>query len=454
MPSELLLPNDKIITDRYQFRREDRLSAEELDGLTPQDVIERIRALQPFFAERAEANEKLLRPCDESWRAVLKSGCMYLGIHKRFGGLQGNLQDIVTAMGLISEVDASLAWVAMFVINTPRQIAGYPLAVQEMVYEKSGCPVVTNMIAPTGTARRVEGGYRLSGRYAWCTTIQVTDWLSMIAQVINEDGTKGPAQPFLAPNTPENCTIVETWNAYGMIGTGTHHVIVEDLLVPDDMASVLNQEDAAWGAKADFLPDYKYLHTAQGPHASVCIAAPLVAAAKGAVEYARQRLLHYSKRGSTQPEKEKMSTQMRLAKASALASAAELLVHEAARITNDELAGPGAATMDAAYEVKAWMGEAVELARQVVTLLMQSAGTSVHYMSSPIGRAFRDVHVGSSHFSSDYDSCMLDWGKRMLGEEIQGRLPIGDRNKVRDELAATRGDYSRTNEEYVDVRPI
>jgi alkylation response protein AidB-like acyl-CoA dehydrogenase len=451
----VIQPGDKIIADRFHFRPDDKLSAEEVAKLTPQIVIERVRALKSFFEENAEANEKLGRPSDEVWRALIKTGFMYMAVPKRFGGIQASLEEIIEATTILGEADGALCWVAMFVVNTPRQASGYPIAAQEILYKDSNVALFTNLISPTGTAKKVKGGYLVSGRWAWCTTIQMTNWLSMFAQVINEDGSKGPMWSFLAPNTSDAVTIVETWTAHGMVGTGTHHVVAKDLFVPDTMVAGTNNSEAAWGAQnKDSFPDYKMFHTPPAAHGSVCIAAICMASAKGAVEYSRRRLIQYNKRGSVVPEREKMSMQIRLAKASALAKAAELLVREGARVLFSDVTGPGADEKDEFHMIRAWQAEAAEISRQVVTMLMQSMGTSVHYAESPIGRAFRDVHVGSSHGATDYDAVILGWGQKMLGLAPKKRAPLGERNLVRNEVAARAGDYTRTTGNHVDISPI
>jgi alkylation response protein AidB-like acyl-CoA dehydrogenase len=344
----------------------------------------------------------------------------------------------------------------MFLVNTPRQVGAYPRPVQDLIYKDGAAPTVTNLISPTGTAKKVKGGYLISGRWVWCTTIQFTDWVSMFAQVEDENGKRGPMRMFLAPNTPENVTIVETWEAHGMAGTGTHHVVADDVFVADDMTPGDHKGEFAWGRNStEVFPDYPVMHAPAAPFGAVCIAATVTAAANGAVEQTRRRLASYNKRGSTVPEKEKMSQQMRLSRASVLATASMLLVQEGARLCCEKLTGDNAQDLPEFYQVQAMSGEAAEIARQVVTMLMQSGGTSVHYLSSPIGRHFRDVFTGASHASVDYDPTIQMWGQKMLGVLPNQRLQLGDRNLVRDELAATKdGNYERTSSETHTIRAI
>jgi alkylation response protein AidB-like acyl-CoA dehydrogenase len=446
--------DDIIITDRYVRKPGDQLTREQVAKLTPRDVIDRLKELKPFFASQARENEKRGRPSDECWFKVLNSGYMYLSIHKRFGGLQGTFEEMIEATDVLAEADPSLAWVAMFVVNTPRQLGAFPLPVQQLIYKDNAAPLVTNCVSPTGTAKKVKGGYLVSGRYAWCTTIQFTDWVQMFAQVEDDEGKRGPMQAFLA--RADQTKILRTWDAHGMIGTGTHHVVAEDVFVPDEHVTNPNDLQFAWGqADPAVFPDYPIMYVAAAPFGAAAISAVVAAAANGAVEQTQARLKNYNKRGSVVPEREKMSQQMRLARASVLATAAMLLVKKAAHVCETDCIQENVQQRDAYHQTQAWCAEAMEISRQVVSICMQSAGTSVHYLSSPIGRAFRDVFTGSSHASVDYDPLMTKWGQKMLDLNPEERIVLTERNKMRNEIDATkRANFERTTTDYNERRAI
>ena len=73
-----------------------------------------------------------------------------------------------------------------------------PLGVQEKIYAGNRTPFFTNLLAPIGTVKKVDGGFLISGRWAWATTIQFADWVSMTAKVEGAEG-PGSVRAFLAP---------------------------------------------------------------------------------------------------------------------------------------------------------------------------------------------------------------------------------------------------------------
>ena len=430
---------DALITSVFRSQPSDYLTPEEVAKLTPAIVAQRVRALKPLFAAHSDATERNRRPSDDVWRALIKTGYFYLTIPKRYGGLQANIEQIIDATMPIGEADPSLGWLACFSLATPRPASAYPIEVQDMLFSGGKTPIFTNLIAPVCKAKKVPGGYRITGRWAWCTTIQFADYVNMFCVVENEDGSMGGVQTFLAPASA--VTIYDTWRANGMVGTGTHHAGVDDLFVPDNMVAVATNSEDEWAAHVTkYHPDYPLFLTTPAPGFAIFLAIPVIAAAAGAVEAARDHLQRYTKRGSVMPEREKMRQQMRLGEAFTKAKAAELLVREAARAIYNELPFMGAEKLDLYHQSRAYMGQACDLCRETAQLLMQSMGTSVHYTDSRMGRFFRDVMTGASHTGCDYDITTHSLGQVMLGIAPTTKGHITDPDSARNEIAASRGE--------------
>jgi 3-hydroxy-9,10-secoandrosta-1,3,5(10)-triene-9,17-dione monooxygenase len=78
---------------------------------------------------------------------------------------------------------------------------------------------------------RVDGGFRLSGRWTRCTGAHHASWLSAAALRVGADGA---AQDFVAVLVPRSDYVVEpTWNGLGLRGIGADDVVVTGAFVPD-----------------------------------------------------------------------------------------------------------------------------------------------------------------------------------------------------------------------------
>ena len=86
---------------------------------------------------------------------------------------------------------------------------------------------------PATVARRVPGGWSLSGRKIFATGSPVLAWNAIWA------GTDEPTPrigPFLVPAGTPGLRIEETWRQLGMRASGSHDVILDNVFIPEDHA--------------------------------------------------------------------------------------------------------------------------------------------------------------------------------------------------------------------------
>jgi len=86
---------------------------------------------------------------------------------------------------------------------------------------------------PDTKARRVPGGWRISGRKLYATGIPALKWLGVWGRTDDETPLIGT---FLVPASAQGIRIEETWDQLGMRATGSHDAILEDVFIPADYA--------------------------------------------------------------------------------------------------------------------------------------------------------------------------------------------------------------------------
>jgi len=82
---------------------------------------------------------------------------------------------------------------------------------------------------PETTARRVPGGWRISGRKLYSTGIPALKWLGVWGRTDDAEPLIGT---FLVPANAEGVRIEETWDQLGMRATGSHDAILENVFIP------------------------------------------------------------------------------------------------------------------------------------------------------------------------------------------------------------------------------
>jgi alkylation response protein AidB-like acyl-CoA dehydrogenase len=96
----------------------------------------------------------------------------------------------------------------------------------------------------SGTATKVDGGYRVNARKAFCSGAPAGGLMMTTAVV--EDPQEGPTVLQIAvPTSASGVKVQNNWKALGMRGTGSHDITFEDVFVPD-AAVALRRPSGKW----------------------------------------------------------------------------------------------------------------------------------------------------------------------------------------------------------------
>lgn len=393
-------------------RRDHVLGAKKRAALTPQRVVEELQALKPFIAANMRKAERLRVPPRAVWRAIKQTGFLYLTMAKRHGGLEASFDEMLDAAFAICEADPATGWLAAFAVMNPRSAAAFSPEAQAELFENQTSVVLTSLLSPYGKAERAEGGWRVSGTWFWGTTIELADWVSVTA-VTEEPGAEPKLAAFLMPAS--EVIILDTWNAHGLIATGTHKVQADSVFVPDHRKAPHSMMTPGWMAEIRKQYDYRLFLGDLAPSLSLTICTPLVGMARGALALYREHLARHVRRGADGTDSEKAPAQIRLAKAAGMVSAAELLLRDAARRIYAHVDAEPELKDRVSLEERGRIAYASQLAREAVLFMTEGAGTSAHDLDAPFQQFVRDIVVGATHVAVDADSNLENAGRAMLG---------------------------------------
>jgi acyl-CoA dehydrogenase len=100
----------------------------------------------------------------------------------------------------------------------------------------------SDWLGSNGTVKKVEGGYRVSGRKSPASGAPAGNVLVTSARW--EDGPDGPSVIHAAvPFTAEGVSVEATWDTLGMRATGSDTVVLDDVFVPDAAVSLVRPAD-------------------------------------------------------------------------------------------------------------------------------------------------------------------------------------------------------------------
>ncbi|MGC9498879.1 acyl-CoA dehydrogenase family protein [Streptomyces sp. WG7] len=214
-----------------------------LDTSSPSGTVEEHTRTQYFehvldlvAKRRQEFEEKRHVPRDVI-AEFKKAGIYRAGAPRRFGGEPLPPARFLRLIERISVVDGSAGWVASFGSSLV-YLAALPLDTQAELYADGPDIAFAGGLFPVQPAERVDGGLRIAGRWKFASGSKGADLLGVGVKV--EGDRSGP--PRTALLRPGQVDIVDNWDVIGMRGTGSHDLVVDGQVVPEEWTFVRGGE--------------------------------------------------------------------------------------------------------------------------------------------------------------------------------------------------------------------
>jgi alkylation response protein AidB-like acyl-CoA dehydrogenase len=366
------------------------------DETTLDQVLSRIAALAPMVTRLAPDIEQDRRLPAELVSALKSARIYSMLVPRRYGGLELDAPSASRAVAALAKLDGSVGWNAMIghIAALTPFLTNPTLC--EQIYQDGKDHILAGSGQPVGAAERVAGGWKVTGAWPFASGCQNAEWIGGACVMMeggspidNSDG-PGPMIRFcLMP--AEHWEIRDTWHTFGLRGTGSHHVALTDVLVPDE-----NFFEFPFGAS--FAPDRVF---AKFPEVLV-LAHPAVAV--GMAEGAIMDLVELAQTGvkqlyMTTPLVEAERFKEGLARLDAEFMAARALLE--AQITR-VWQNPERSTVKDMVRVAEQRQAAVWITSaclRVAEGCFELAGSRAVYESSSLQRRVRDLRVAAQHMN-------------------------------------------------------
>jgi indole-3-acetate monooxygenase len=363
------------------------------DETTLDQVLSRIAALAPMVARLAPDVEQDRRLPAELVSA-LKSARIYGMLLRRYGGLELDAPSASRAVAALAKLDGSVGWNAMIGhIGALMPFLVSP-ALCDIVYQDGKDHVFAGSGQPVGAAERVPGGWKVTGLWPFASGCENAEWIGGTC-VMMEGGSPIDAGDGPGPMTrtclmpAQRWEIRDTWRTLGLKGTGSHHVALTDVFVPDE-----NFFEFPFGAS--FAPDPifgKFPEVLVRSHAAVAV---------GIAEGAIMDLVEVAGAGvkqlfMTTPLVKTERFKEGLARLDAeLMAARALLEAQITRVWQNHERSTGKDLTRVAEQLQAavWITSAC---LRVAEGCFELAGSRVVYESSSLQRRVRDLRVAAQH---------------------------------------------------------
>ncbi len=376
--------------------------------MEPATVLERVDAIVPKLADLAERCDEARRLAPESMQILLNSGVFRIPQPARTGGYELDLRTLGAAVTKLSRGCAASGWVLMVMGAHHFCMGTFSEDAQDEVFGDGRDGLVAGTLSWQGNAVACDGGYRVNGRWQFCSGVDHSEWVML-----------GCADPDShAPRVhvvvrPEEIEIDDTWHVMGLQGTGSQDVVAHDVFVPEHRAI---DTRLMFGGRSPFIEGHATNLYRLSPEAMLSMS--VSTAVLGSAQYAHDAFIERTKdrrvilTGARKAEH--APTQIRAAEAEGELRAAHLLQQDVYDAF-DRLLESGE-RFDRAHTTWArWrVSHAAALCRRAVERLWSGSGAHGVYRGSALQRAFRNVQVGAQHASLDFDTGAEAYGRGLL----------------------------------------
>ncbi|MGH3765358.1 MAG: acyl-CoA dehydrogenase family protein [Pseudonocardiaceae bacterium] len=374
-------------------------------------ALQAARALAPEIRERAREAEQLRTMPPDLADRVEAAGLFATWLPRSLGGLELDPATIVRIVEEISYADGSAGWTTLIGASTAFFAWLEPDVARELI---AGRPygASTNMLAPSGSAMPDgAGSYSISGRWAFNTGVAHARFSQVAAVVLDGHGAprrgEGASPEWRMAYLPTNRDwILDTWDAAGLRGTGSHDLALDGQPVPAELfvnpvESQPHHDGPLWR-----FPLFANLSV-------TLVGFPLAVARRALDEFTE--LARTKTRG---PERLRVAddrhVQVQLATTEGVLQSARAFAFDMIGDAWDTACTGDPLSLDQRAQLQLAAHQAVRAAIAAVDGVFRLAGAGALYADQPIQRCFRDLHALDTHTFLSAD-LVTRYAKHRLG---------------------------------------
>jgi alkylation response protein AidB-like acyl-CoA dehydrogenase len=354
------------------------------------ELLAEVEAIAPILTERAPHSEQLGRLDEPTIEALRKTRLLRFACPHDLGGDEADPVTVMEVIEAVSRIDGSAGW-TLGILALTSAIAGafLPAKTAQRIFAE-GVPPMAGMIGPRGKAEPVDGGYRVTGRWAFGSGIHHADWV--IAGTFLP-GPPSPAEIRMVLLPRGQVVIHDNWQVAGLKASGSCDYSIEDVFVPDEMTFPFI--DARLGNAVTGGAAFRLGLPTLVMQFHMAIALGI---ARRALNEIIEQAVEKGRGSPPSPLPTHPHFQFALGKAELeLASARALALQVLSSVWTEARAGRVPPPPMQA-EARAAAIYITEVAQRVTTVAFQSAGGGALFDTNPLQRCFRDVHAAGQHF--------------------------------------------------------
>ncbi|BBY21798.1 acyl-CoA dehydrogenase [Mycobacterium stomatepiae] len=363
--------------------------------------------LQPLLRDSTLASEAMRKLPDEAIDALTDAGFFRLLKPRRFGGVHARQRTMLEIAETLCQANASAAWLVS-IAAAAAVVARH--GSEQAQSEIFGTPDtrIAGGLAP-GSARRVDGGFSISGSWSYASGAPHADWASIGVAVPRQDS--GDIETYLCFVPAFEVRLRDTWHTAGMRGTASQTLLAEEVFVPEHRAIAFGTLASGRSSGGD-----SGYHLPLAPMAALLLLGPLLGLGRAAADLVLQTapskplantsFVHQSDSAGVQIQVAEAKLKLRTARLHAYEVADAL---DAGQMVNGEAGYPLRA------QARAQCGYAARQVLEAIQTLINVHGAGSFADSSAMQQYWRDANVAARHAALNSFVGYEIYGKSLLG---------------------------------------
>jgi indole-3-acetate monooxygenase len=368
-------------------------------------VVARAEAVRPAVAAAAAEIEQSRRLPPVLLDQLHQQQLFRLLLPRSSNGIETDPVTFFHVIETIAQADGSTAWCLSQAGGCAMAAAYLDLPVAHEIFGNDPRAVLAWGPGPRVKAIECEGGYRVTGVWAFASGGRHATWLGAHCPIYKADGSprlddEGQQAERTMLVRTEDVVWTDIWNTVGLRGTASDQFALNDFFVRADHTIIREFE-------RECRENGPLFRMGNGTCYQVGFAGVACGLARGALDCFIDLAKGKVPRGNIKPIKDNAVVQSGLAQAEAnLRAARALLLQSMAEIWKHLCAG-NMITVDQRLTVRLASTNAIHKGREAVDFAYNAAGATAIFDNHPLERRFRDIHTvtqqlqgRSSHFET------------------------------------------------------
>ena len=367
------------------------LAANSADLAGDRSVIARANAVSAAVAAASDEIERSRRLPPALLDKLHEAELFRLLLPRSSNGIETDPVTFFHVIEAIARADGSTAWCLSQAGGCAMSAAYLDLPVARAIFGNDPRAVLAWGPGPRVKAIECDGGYRVTGVWAFASGGRHASWLGAHCPIFKADGSPRleaggvPAERTMLVRT-EDVEWTDIWNTVGLRGTASDQFALNDFFVRSDH-SITREFDRECRESG---PLYRM---GSGTCYQVGFAGVACGIARGAldcfVDVARNKVA----RGTKSPLRDNAVVQSGLAQAEVNLRAARGFVLQSMADIWKHLCAGASITVEQRITVRMAATHAIHKAREAVDFAYNTAGATAIFENHPLERRFRDIHT-------------------------------------------------------------